>query len=307
MTIATPPAPVRPTPASTTHPPHCPQPVPADAAPHSRHGARPLHLAMRLGHHRRSLTRVRRASTTLLAAITAAGLLATALPTAGATPNEWTAFSGVTPGMSIAQRLLDGGGLVGCTLAFIARDSNTYAKKGITAGHCDRTADAHRTVIYSEYSEPDKARPLGTYSRSLDRGASTGTPSAGLPPYTDAGIIDLTASAPILSYRVAAHYRITEVLPPDPPLPENTEVCKFGARTGETCGPVIYAGPEQLHVRLHLMPGDSGAPVYIKSAPSTVIAVGILSGHLSHDPGTARAYYLRPIIDGLNLKVCGDC
>ena len=264
---------------------------------------------MRLGHHRRPpiRRRLRRALTTLPAAFTAVALLAGALPTAAATPAEWTAFAGVTPGMTIAQRLLDGGGLVTCTLAFIARDSGTYAKKGITAGHCDRTADAQRTVIYSEYSAPDKARPLGTYSRSIDRGADTGTSSAGLPSYTDAGIIDLTSSAPILSYRVAAHYRITEVLSPAPPLPENTEVCKFGARTGETCGPVIYAGPEQLHARLHLMPGDSGAPVYIRTSPSTIIAVGILSGHLSREPGIARAYYLRPIIDGLNLKVCGDC
>ncbi|CAN3132258.1 hypothetical protein ACNUDN_30475 [Mycobacterium sp. smrl_JER01] len=266
---------------------------------------------MRLGQHRRAPTRNRErgrhALTALFATATAIALLARALPTAAATPNEWTAFSGVVPGTTIAQRLLDGRGLVRCTLAFIARDNTTYSKKGITAGHCDRTADGQPTVIHSESSNPDKARPLGTYSRSIDRGAATGTSSVGLPSYTDAGIIDLTSSAPILSYRVAAHYRIDNVLPTEPPLPTNTEVCKFGARTGETCGPVVYAGPEQLHVRMHLIPGDSGSPVYIKTAPTTITAVGILSGHLSHDPGVARAYYLRPIIDGLNLKICGDC
>lgn len=45
----------------------------------------------------------------------------------------------------------------------------------------------------------------------------------------------------------------------------------------------------------------------VRRATFPMIAVGILSGHLSREPGIARAYYLRPIIDGLNLKVCGDC
>lgn len=266
------------------------------------------HPATRLGQHPRAAQRHRCARPKLLAcAATAITLLAGTAPVAAATPNEWTAFSGLVPGTTIAQRLSDGSGLVRCTLAFIARDNTTYAKKAITAGHCDHTAEAQRTVIYSESSNPDKARPLGTYSRSLDRGTDTGTTSLGLPPYTDAGIIDITSSAPILSYRVAAHYRIANVLPTHPPLPNNTEVCKYGARTGETCGPVVYAGPEQLHVRMDNIAGDSGSPVYIKTAETTITAVGILSGHLTNDPGVARVYYLRPIIDGLNLKICGDC
>lgn len=263
---------------------------------------------MRLGQHPRLAPHPRHACAKLLAtAATAITLLGGTAPAAAATPNEWTAFSGLVPGTTIAQRLIDGGGLVRCTLGFIARDNTTYAKKAITAGHCDRTADAQRTVIYSESSNPDKARALGTYSRSIDRGADTGTSSLGLPPYTDAGIIDITSSAPILSYRVAAHYRIANVLPTHPPLPNNTEVCKYGARTGETCGPVVYAGPEQLHVRMDNIAGDSGSPVYIKTAETIITAVGILSGHLTNDPGVARVYYLRPIIDGLNLKICGDC
>lgn len=245
----------------------------------------------------------------LAAAATTASVLALgpALGAAAADTNEWTSFSGITPGASIGQRAPDKNGTYRCTLAFIAREKSTYAKKAITAGHCDHSADALPTVFYTESSDPDTARPLGTFSRSTDRGQNTGTSSAGLPPYTDAGIIDMNPGIPHTSYKVAGVYRVTRTLRPNPPLAPGIEVCKYGARTGETCGPVISADNDRITVRLHLIEGDSGAPAYIKTGDNTITAVGMLSGYLAEDQGTAVIYYLFPVIDSLGLQICGDC
>lgn len=248
-----------------------------------------------------------------LSKLVAAAATATALAVgpglgaAAADVNEWTSFSGVTPGASIGQRTPEKNGTYRCTLAFIAREKATYAKKAITAGHCDHSTDALPTVFYTESSDPDTARPLGTFSRSTARGQNTGTSSAGLPPLTDAGIIDMNPGIRPSSYQVAGVYRVTRTLRPDPPLASGIEVCKYGARTGETCGPVITADSDRITVRLHLIEGDSGAPAYIKTGDNTITAVGMLSGYLSGDEGTAVIYYLFPVIDSLGLQICGDC
>ncbi|MCV7286082.1 hypothetical protein H7J87_12140 [Mycolicibacterium wolinskyi] len=245
----------------------------------------------------------------MAAAATTVAVLAAGLGhgRAAADVNEWTSFAGLTPGTTIGQRIPQKNGIYVCTLAFIAREKATYAKKAITAGHCDHTAEGQATVFYTESSDPDTARPLGTYSRSNARGADTGTSSAGLPAFTDAGIIDMNPGIRPSSYDVAGVYRVTRTLRPDPPLAPGIEVCKFGARTGETCGPVISADSDRITARLRLVEGDSGAPAYIKTGGDTITAVGMLSGHLVDDEDTAVIYYLFPVIDSLGLQICGDC
>lgn len=248
-------------------------------------------------------------TTLIAAAATIVGVLSASVGygTAAADVNEWTSFPGLTPGTTIGQRIPHQNGIYLCTLAFIAREKTTYAKKAITAGHCDHSAEGQPTVFYTESSDPDTARPLGTYSRSNARGNDTGTSSAGLPPFTDAGIIDMNPGIRPSSYQVAGVYRVTRTLRPEPPLAPGIEVCKYGARTGETCGPVISADSDRMTVRLHLVEGDSGAPAYIKTGGNTITAVGMLSGYLFEDEGTAVIYYLFPVIDSLGLQICGDC
>lgn len=226
---------------------------------------------------------------------------------AAADPNEWISFSGLAPGSAIGQLAPHDEGMYVCTLGFIGREKTTFAMKAITAGHCDHGAGGRRTVFYSEASDPDTARPLGIYSRSIARGADTGTSPGGLPRLTDAGVIDINPDVYISSYQIAGVYRVTRTLRPDPALASGTEVCKYGIRTGETCGPVMSADKDRVLVRLNITEGDSGAPAYIKTGDGTVTAVGILSGHLRQDDTVAAIYYLYPVIETLGLQVCGDC
>lgn len=226
---------------------------------------------------------------------------------AAADTNEWIAFAGLAPGTAIGQLSPQEHGMYVCTLGFIARQKTTHAMKAITAGHCDHTATGQPTVFYTESSNPDTARPLGIYSRSIARGTDTGTSPGGLPALTDAGVIDMNPSVFVSSYQIAGAYRVTRTLRPNPPLAPGTEVCKYGVRTGETCGPVISADTDRVLARLKLTEGDSGAPAYIKTGDNTVTAVGLLSGHLRQDDSIAAIYYLYPVIEALGLQVCGDC
>lgn len=87
------------------------------------------------------------------------------------------------------------------------------------------------------------------------------------------------------------------------------EICKFGYRTEETCGPIIAGSRTFLRSRTFSLPGDSGAPVYVKLGDDRVALVGVLSGSPSGSDGgtddrTAVTALIQPVMaeEGLELR-----
>lgn len=236
------------------------------------------------------------ASAALLAAF---GVIAPAQATA---QTEWRSFpGGIAPGTTIAQ--VGENDSSACTLGLIAGDPTTHRLFGITAGHCDHTATIDRTVLYTDANSPDVARPLGVYtvSRNHDGSTPTGDPNR-LPTLTDAGVIAIKDGTPISSFKIAGVYPVRRVVEDYHDLPVGTEVCKFGMKTGETCGPVVYAAKYTITAQLNAIHGDSGSPLYVKNSDSSVDLIGLAS---TADSGTAQFFWVGPVLRALNLQVCG--
>jgi len=234
-------------------------------------------------------------------AAVAAALIALA-PPAAADDDRWTSFAGgIAPGTGIAQTAQ--GEYDACTLGLIAGDPATHRLYGITAGHCDSSATMSRTVLYTDANSPDIARPMGTYiaSRNHDGSTRTGDRDA-LPLYTDAGVIAIQAGTPIASFKIAGVYSVRGVVEDYHDLPADTEVCKFGMKTGETCGPVVAASTYTVTAKLHDDHGDSGSPLYIRNNDGTVNLIGIASASNSD---LSRFFYVAPVLKALHLQVCG--
>lgn len=69
-------------------------------------------------------------------------------------------------------------------------------------------------------------------------------------------------------------------------------VCKYGATTQETCGPVYGKDGHYYKVAMKALPGDSGSPIYRRSSLGGVFLVGILQAANKNDP---NAIYFTPI------------
>lgn len=240
------------------------------------------------------------------AAIVTAALLATfgvAAPARASAETDWRSFpGGIAPGTTIAQ-IQENGDYRTCTLGLIAGDPATHHLFGITAGHCDKTTNSRPTVYYTDADTPAVARPLGSYtvSRSDDGSTPTGDPNV-LPTYTDAGVIAIKDGTPISSFKIAGQYPMRAVVEDYHDLPAGTEVCKFGMRTGETCGPVVVAAKYTITARLNAIHGDSGSPLYVKNDDGSVDLIGLAS---TDDGDTAKFFWVGPVLRALNLQVCG--
>jgi len=241
------------------------------------------------------------------ARVVAATLLATfgvaALAQASA-QTDWRSFpGGIAPGTTIAQ--VGENDSSACTLGLIAGDPATHRLFGITAGHCDHTATIDRTVLYTDANSPDVARPMGVYtvSRKDDGSTPTGDPNL-LPVYTDAGVIAIKDGTPISSFKIAGVYPVHKVVEDYHDLPVGTEVCKFGMKTGETCGPVVLAAKYSITAQLDVIHGDSGSPLYVKNGDGSVDLIGLAS-NVDKGAGTAQFFWVGPVLRALNLQVCG--
>lgn len=234
------------------------------------------------------------------AAATFAAALITAAPVT-AQDAEWTSFpGGIAPGATIAQISEDDGSA--CTLGVIAGDPATHRLYALTAGHCDHSDTIDDTVLYTDANSPDIARPLGTYIASRDRDGTAAGSGDDLPLYTDAGVIALQDGTPISSFKIAGVYPVRGVLSDRKDLPYGTEVCKYGMRTGETCGPIQAASKYTVTARLRTVPGDSGSSLYRKNSDGSVDLIGLTSGG---GDDTAQFFWIAPLLEALNLQICG--
>ena len=73
--------------------------------------------------------------------------------------------------------------------------------------------------------------------------------------------------------RVAGYHPVTAVKP-------GQIVCKDGARTSRTCGPVLKVNPDtgELAVLILALHGDSGGPVYTVNPDGSANIIGVVSG-----------------------------
>ncbi|WP_131827813.1 hypothetical protein [Mycolicibacterium fortuitum] len=245
----------------------------------------------------------RRAGVVVAAAILIAAAMV--MPArAAADDTDWRSFSGgIAPGATIEQIGQDRG--FTCTLGLIAGDPASHRLYGITAGHCDRTGDARSPVVhFSEADSPDVARPLGTYIASRDTDGSTPTGNDELPLYTDAGVIAMQDGVRIASFKIAGVYPVRGVVGDRKDLPYGTEVCKYGMRTGETCGPITVASKYTITAEVRAIHGDSGSALYRKNNDGTVDVIGLAS-NVDDETGTTQFFWVAPVLKALKLQVCG--
>jgi len=149
-----------------------------------------------------------------------------------------------------------------CTSGFSVR-TPAGAPGMLTAGHCRRDP-INDTVLQRT---PMGDRVIGRYVRSEV-----------LPGVHDMGLVDLAGSSVPLVSDVDA-MRVTRVMTAEDLRREQPQLCKSGARTGLSCGPITSVTESQVSFRAWDDLGDSGAPVYARHPDGTVAAVGILFAH----------------------------
>jgi hypothetical protein len=194
-----------------------------------------------------------------------------ACPTVSAIAALWLAAapahaqSAPTPGIKINDETSF------CTSAFATEgdDGNYYL---MTSAHCD----AHDGSVWTYGT--DNA-PLG----KLVKGEYEETPDGSQT--KDAGLIKLQPGI-VPSNEIAGRYPVRDALSVSQ-IKLGTQMCKVGAVTGETCGPITnIEGTTVVEANLHCEGGDSGSPGFVKNADGTATAIGILTSALDDEDKT---------------------
>lgn len=199
-----------------------------------------------------------------------------------------------------------------CTVAsFAYRDGAMYA---ITAGHCFLPAGGARpvrvlgadarTVVAGdlrdsgfEYAGGAKltapTRDIGWFrvDSHVTNGGATRGGHVKIPLFARDNAISRSSQAIYPNRPVAGRLPVTAVRP-------GQIVCKDGATTSRTCGPVLHVNPASggftaLMIAGH---GDSGAPVYVLGRDRRAYLVGVLS---------AGAFGLLTVVDGIGTLPAG--
>jgi len=215
----------------------------------------------------------------------AAALVAIAsAPVAGA----WGEFPTVTPGAFLVSTVLaDNGQPYQCTAAFVVRGPDG-APGVLTAGHCHR--DPVNDAVLQRTPSGDQM--IGRYTRWET-----------VPGGHDVGLVDLTGSPVPLSAEIEG-MPVSRVLTAEDLRRERPELCKAGARTGLSCGPLTDVSDTQVSFRAWDDLGDSGAPVYARQADGSVAAVGILFAHADDEQGRViQASLVAPVMDLWGLRL----
>ncbi|GAB3229872.1 hypothetical protein GCM10027535_36310 [Mycolicibacterium hippocampi] len=196
---------------------------------------------------------------TICVAAVLAALTVAQVPAAHA----WGEYPVASPGAYLVSTSLAGNGQpYQCTAGFTVRTAGG-APGMLTAGHCDRDP-VNDTVLQRT---PSGDRVIGHYVRWEV-----------IPGVRDIGLVDLAGSSVPLVSQVDA-MRVSRVMSAEDIRREQPQLCKSGARTGVSCGPITSVTDTQISFRAWDDLGDSGAPVYARQADGTVAAVGILFAH----------------------------
>jgi hypothetical protein len=227
--------------------------------------------------------------------------------TSGAYPRDgqsWAYAALPAPGVTVYQRETDGD-LAGCTIGFPVVDAANRLGF-LSAGHCDQHTGGGLTMrTAATGADEDVSITLGGYAGSVDDQSITAT-SAPIPggAARDYTLLSLGGQSNI-GYRteIAHGVRLRGVMDTDMirALPVGTILCKNGARTGITCGPLIAADDRDLTWGGHVEEGDSGAAVFAVNAAGEALGVGIASGYDAD--GRTVVTYLRPALLQLGVAL----
>ena len=173
-------------------------------------------------------------------------------------------FTGSTPQPGTRLATTDpSGNPVLCTLGAFARGDTDGLIYGITAGHC--------TAEGTEVKWGANRVPLGVTTKSVN-----------IPRYGDYAIFRLYDQYQSGSAISAAHPRgdldSVAYTADMSNFDKDTNVCKSGFRTGETCGPLMRLTRTQLMANLFSRVGDSGGIAYAVHSDGTREALGLLHG-----------------------------
>lgn len=211
-----------------------------------------------------------------MCAAIAAALIAAALtsaPTAPAAPAAGSLHPGTA--LTIGNEL--------CTAGFVARNKNG-APVMFTAGHCD-VGERVQAQSASAGLVP-----------AADFVASSYAGSDGEDP--DIAVMKLTGAMD-LDPNVDAELPVGGSLPI---VAEGLTLCKQGAVTGRSCGPVIECSSSKVKFAAKIAPGDSGGPVWGYTTSGAIFAVGITIRESSSD-GYPVAELIDPWLDRWNLTI----
>ncbi len=221
------------------------------------------------------------------AAAAAAGAmfaLATATTAAAAPPLPPT--PAIAPGIGLAtynSTQTDGGT---CSAGFLVH-TDTGRPGFLTAGHCDHGGP----VAYNDAG--GKYAVIGTFTDDSVNQGNVGEAS-------DIALVGLNASAPT-DTRIIGIRPVTGVANPVRPEVGQT-LCKFGVATGLQCGAITEVTSTKVAFTAKASEGDSGGPVYYRSADGTATAVGIMIR--GNDAGTgAVAELVEPWLDKWHLTL----
>ncbi|MEO6794933.1 MAG: S1 family peptidase [Mycobacterium sp.] len=186
------------------------------------------------------------------------------------------ASAGPMPGME----LLDDNS--SCTAGFVTQgaDGGYYL---LTSGHCDSHDGSQWTDVFDT--------PLGQVTASENNGDDH-----------DAAIIRLDPAAGAPNSSIAGRYPVRDVLSLEQ-IHVGMTVCKIGAQTNETCGPVTAVTGNVIQTRLYSTIGDSGSPGFVVNPDGTASAMGILQGGPEDDDTTTDFVLVEPVLRqwGLHL------
>lgn len=230
------------------------------------------------------MRRFGRITTTLLAGAAAAVTALTGAPVSHA----WGEYPVATPGAFLVSTALAGNGMpYQCTLGFVVRKPDG-SPAALTAGHCRRDPNDN-TVLQQT---PNGVQHVGHYTRwEVVRGVR------------DAGLVDLAASTvPVVPQMDGMP--VVRTMSAQALRNENPILCKSGARTGLSCGPITDVTATGVSFRAWDDLGDSGSPVYAVSPDGTVAAVGILYGHSDDAQGRIiHASLVEPVMHDWGLTL----
>lgn len=172
-------------------------------------------------------------------------------------------YAVTTPGAYILSTAVDqNGNFKFCTAGFVVRTPDG-APHILTAGHCRQ--DPNSSAVRQRTPHADTY--VGEYARwVVNRNVR------------DMAIVDVAPSS--LPVNAALDGRpVVRVMNADDVRRENPVLCKSGARTGLSCGPVTEVNENIVSFRAWDDLGDSGSPVYAVQPDNTIAAVGILYAH----------------------------
>ena len=166
----------------------------------------------------------------------------------------------------------------------------------ITAGHCGPKV--------SEYTDADalggSENPIGTSVKSESPGPGKYRHLMTTPDYTIVSTSSKVGGN--FDARIGGKYTIAGLADPAD-ITTDTEICKFGGSSGETCGMALGADERYIRAGAYSLGGDSGAPAFIKTGPSTVELVGFLSGSPGNSDYVSDFTFAKPIFEKYGLRV----